>query len=83
MWQVHLEPALLPMPKITKKTNSTYFNVLYPMRSQIILPDSIQKDVLTSSFQKSVYNPILIKEKSNVVGSNFIIPFIYTLTPKY
>jgi len=71
------------MPKITKKTNSIYSNVLYPIRSQIILPDSTQKDVPTSSFQKLVYNPMLIEEKSNAVGSNFIILFIYTLTPKY
>jgi len=71
------------MPKITKKTNSTHSNVLYPIRSQITLPDSTQKDVPTSSFQKLVYNPMLIEEKSNAVGSNFIILFIYTLTPKY
>jgi len=51
--------------------------------SQIILPDSIQKDVSTFSFQKSVYDPMLIEEKTDTVGSNFIIPFIYTLTPKY
>jgi len=53
------------------------------MRSQIISPDSTQKDVLTSSFQKLVYDLMLIEEKSNAVGSNFIILFIYILTPKY
>jgi len=53
------------------------------MRSQITLPDSTQKDVSTFSFQKLVYDFLLIKEKSNTIGLNFIILFIYTLTPKY
>jgi len=55
------------MSKITKKTNSTHFNVLYPMRSQIISPDSTQKDILTFSFQKLVYDPMLIEEQSNAI----------------
>jgi len=37
------------------------------MRSQIISPDSTQKDILTFSFQKLVYDPMLIEEQSNAI----------------